>query len=141
MPESKIPPLLTVRDTSYIESARLLVLRPDISVLERFRPQYIETVYIEAPKGTGFLAQAQFSLSHFNIPSPEPLPDKQLRITVSLIDISPEEVPVGSRVYEYSGLAKILHKRTKAEPGAAPNGGPTTPLDSSGITEGPPSVS
>ena len=31
--------------------------------------------------------------------------------------------------------------RPKAEPGAAPNGGPATPLGNSGVTEGPPSVS
>jgi len=31
--------------------------------------------------------------------------------------------------------------RTAAEPGAAPNGGPATPLGNSGATEGPPSVS
>ena len=31
--------------------------------------------------------------------------------------------------------------RRRAEPGAAPNGGPATPLGSSGVTEGPPSVS
>ena len=33
-----------------------------------------------------------------------------------------------------------LH-RLRAEPGAAPNGGPATPIGDSGVTEGPPSVS
>jgi len=32
-------------------------------------------------------------------------------------------------------------EKTKAEPGAAPNGGPATQLGNSGVTEGPPSVS
>ena len=36
--------------------------------------------------------------------------------------------------------AQTAPKR-KAEPGAAPNAGPTTPSGSSGVTEGPPSVS
>jgi tetratricopeptide (TPR) repeat protein len=36
--------------------------------------------------------------------------------------------------------ARKLRER-KAEPGAPPNGGPATPFGSSGVTEGPPSVS
>lgn len=35
----------------------------------------------------------------------------------------------------------VLWDENDAEPGAAPNGGPVTPIDSSGVTEGPPSVS
>jgi hypothetical protein len=31
--------------------------------------------------------------------------------------------------------------RKRAEPGASPNGGPALPLDNSGVTEAPPSVS
>ena len=37
-------------------------------------------------------------------------------------------------------LLRLL-KEHQAEPDAAPNGGPATQLDSSGVTEGPPSVS
>ena len=35
----------------------------------------------------------------------------------------------------------LLAMSTNAEPGAPPNGGPSTPPDDSGVTEGPPSVS
>jgi hypothetical protein len=35
----------------------------------------------------------------------------------------------------------LLFYQRNAEPGAAPNGGPTTQLGNSGVTEGPPSVS
>ena len=39
-------------------------------------------------------------------------------------------------------ICKLLRgKLQELEPGAAPNGGPATPLDNSGVTEGPPSVS
>ena len=34
-----------------------------------------------------------------------------------------------------------IDQNTNAEPGAAPNGGPTAPVDDSSVTEGPPSVS
>jgi hypothetical protein len=39
-----------------------------------------------------------------------------------------------------SGYERLLTLR-RAEPGAAPNGGPATPVGNSGVTEGPPSVS
>lgn len=35
----------------------------------------------------------------------------------------------------------VVRRPNKAEPGAAPNGGPMTRLGSSGVTDGPPSVS
>ncbi len=37
--------------------------------------------------------------------------------------------------------AVVVEAQTDAEPGAPPNGGPTTPPSNSGVTEGPPSVS
>jgi hypothetical protein len=41
------------------------------------------------------------------------------------------------------GAVRVVGPETEsdAEPGAAPNGGPATPLGNSGVTEGPPSVS
>ena len=40
-----------------------------------------------------------------------------------------------------SCLHALMTSRKIAQPGAAPNGGPATPLGNSGATEGPPSVS
>jgi hypothetical protein len=44
-------------------------------------------------------------------------------------------------VYLLSRDEDLVHRITNAEPCAAPNGGPSTQLDNSGVTEGPPSVS
>jgi hypothetical protein len=41
----------------------------------------------------------------------------------------------------FAAAKKWRKAKTKAEPGAPPNGGPTTLLGSSGAIEGPPSVS
>ena len=38
-------------------------------------------------------------------------------------------------------LTPLAGQHFRAEPGAPPNGGPATPLDNSGVTGGPPSVS
>ena len=38
------------------------------------------------------------------------------------------------------GTAILAKRQRRPEPGAAPNGGPATPLASSEVTEGPPSV-
>ena len=47
-----------------------------------------------------------------------------------------------SVVYRWvTRASRGLPGRGKAEPGAAPNGGPATRLDHSGVMEGPPSVS
>jgi len=62
---------------------------------------------------------------------------------------------VGGRIVEHGGAASLLEPlleigavrvvgpdtRGDAEPCAAPNGGPATPVGNSGATEGPPSVS
>jgi hypothetical protein len=56
---------------------------------------------------------------------------------------------VAAAVWVASGLALAMSrprsqghiKPTEGEPGAAPNGGPATPVGSSGVAEGPPSVS
>jgi hypothetical protein len=42
-------------------------------------------------------------------------------------------------IFEFT--AREPKNRNPAEPGAPPNGGPGTPADNSGVTEGPPSVS
>ena len=41
----------------------------------------------------------------------------------------------------FAAAKKWRKAKTKAEPGAPPNGGPATRLGNSGATEGPPSVS
>ena len=42
-------------------------------------------------------------------------------------------------IFEFT--AREPKERNPAEPGAPPNGGPATPVDDLGVTEGPPSVS
>jgi len=44
---------------------------------------------------------------------------------------------------EIDGIVRFIseNQSKEAEQGAAPNGGPMTPLGNSGVTEGPPSVS
>ena len=46
-----------------------------------------------------------------------------------------------SRCRKCDGEGWYDPRNEMAEPGAAPNGGPATPLGNSGVTEGPPSVS
>src|SRR5205823_1327583 len=41
----------------------------------------------------------------------------------------------------YDGCGAMMPDNDAPEPGAAPNGGPATPFDNSGVTAGPPSVS
>ena len=44
--------------------------------------------------------------------------------------------------YRWTALRDdFFHQKDRAEPGAAPNGGPTKPSGNSGVTGGPPSVS
>ena len=48
----------------------------------------------------------------------------------------------GLEIPEHLRSRQIIEQElTDAEPGAPPNGGPATPVTSSGVTEGPPSVS
>jgi hypothetical protein len=124
--------LLTVENAFHFERAGLLVLRPDFSVPEAFPAQHIETVRIDTPGGTSFEAPAQFNLSHINIASAEPLLDQRWRLTVSLMETSPEQVPVGSRISASAELVARVHKRQSAEA----NGGPASTLGNPGITEG-----
>ena len=132
---------MTVEDAFHFERAGLLVLRPDFSLPEAFPTQHIETVRIDTPGGMSFETPAQFNLSHIHIASSEPLLDQRWRLTVSLMKTSPNQVPVGSRIFASPELVARIHKKKSAEPCAAPNGGPATQLGNSGVTDGPPSVS
>jgi hypothetical protein len=51
------------------------------------------------------------------------------------------EVLVPALAMLVGGLVLGFSRRPIAEPGTPPNGGPATPLGSSGVTGGPPSVS
>ena len=133
--------LLTVERTFHIERIGLLALHPDFSVPEGFPKQRVETVFVEAPGGARFEAQAQFNISHVNISDPHAPLDARWRVTVSLLNVTPAQAPVGSKLFASPELAAILRLKRNAELGAAPNGGPEEPLGNSGVSGGPPSVS
>jgi hypothetical protein len=133
--------LLTVERVFHIERIGLLALHPDFSVPEGFPKQRVETVFVEAPDGARFEAQAQFNISHFNISDPHAPLDARWRVTVSLLNVTPAQAPVGSRLFASPEVAGILRRERNAEPGAPPNGGPATRLGDSGVGGGPPSVS
>ena len=133
--------LLTVERTFHIERIGLLALHTDFSVPEGFPKQRVETVLVEAPGGARFEAQAQFNISHFNISDPHAPLDARWRVTVSLLNVSPAQAPVGSKLFASPELAGILRQERKAEPGAPPNGGPKERSCDSGVGGGPPSVS
>jgi len=55
--------------------------------------------------------------------------------------LAPALAPWLARESIFEFTAREPKNRNPAEPGAPPNGGPTTPLGNSVATEGPPSVS
>lgn len=65
-----------------------------------------------------------------------PRPEKNWMIVIPLVDI-------GNWILLWlpNGLIQEWRKRKSTEAGAPPNDGPAVPIDSSSVTEGPPSVS
>ena len=133
--------LLTVERTFHIELIGLLALHPNFSVPEGFPKQRVDTVFVETPGSGRFEAQAQFNISHFNTSDPQAPLDARWRVTISLLNVTPAQAPVGSKLFASPDLAGILRRERKAEPGAPPNGGPTEQSGNSGDSGGPPSVS
>lgn len=56
-------------------------------------------------------------------------------------ELSQEQLHVAQNGEVRANRLAELMRTLSAEPGAAPNGGPATPVSNSGVTEGPPSVS
>jgi hypothetical protein len=104
--------LLTVERTFHIPRAKLLALKPDFSIPKGFpQNQLIQTVRIETPEGASIEVSAQFNLSHININSAEPLLDERWRLTVSLMEVSPEQVPVRSKIFASAELVALINKK------------------------------
>ncbi|UUO04316.1 hypothetical protein M4951_13025 [Blastopirellula sp. J2-11] len=99
--------LLTVDDVFMIDRLGLIVA-PDFSVPNHDWKPSKETVTIQRPDGTEFEAVAQFNHSHFNIPDPSVPLDRRWRVTISILNIAKEEVPIGSKLFVCNELANQL---------------------------------
>ena len=93
-------PLLIVEDSFFLhrEPAMMLILHPDFSVPVTGWKGCTEEVSVLRPDGRQFDAQARLELSHFNIRDPEVPMDRRWRVTLWLIDLSKDEVPIGSTI-------------------------------------------
>jgi hypothetical protein len=114
----------TVTDTFLIEG-RGLILSPFFA-LDTYQFDGKEHVRVETPSGRLFEADADVEIPYV---TPRP---KVFQAMFVIRAAQKDDIPVGSKV--------TLPDKT-AEQVAAPNGGPTTSLGNSGVTEGPPSVS
>lgn len=100
-------PLLTVESTYWLEPIPTLILHPDFPVPPGWRDQdwaertetvYIVPVLIRRSDGREREATARINLSHLNIRDPDATLDERWRLTVSLQECSPDEVPIGSTI-------------------------------------------
>ncbi len=89
--------LLTVEECFQLSHVGLVVV-PDFSVPCGRWKNFSETVVVIRPDGREFEANAQFNMSHFNIPDPDVSVDKRWRVLVSLPDGKKNEVPIGSKI-------------------------------------------
>lgn len=99
--------LLTVEERFAIDQLGLVVI-PDFSIPRSDWKPSEETVTIRRPDGSEFEAVAQFNHSHFNIPDPTVSNDRRWRVTVCILNIAKEEVPIGSRLLVRNELANQL---------------------------------
>ena len=102
--------LLTVDDVFMIDQLGLVVA-PDFSVPNNDWTPSTETVAILRPDGTEFDAVAQFNHSHFNIPDPPVSIDRRWRVTVCILNVAKEEVPIGSKLFVRNELANQLQDK------------------------------
>ena len=99
--------LLTVEERFMIERLGL-VLTPDFSVPRNDWKPSKENVTIQCPDGSELEAVAQFNHSHFNIPDPTVPLDRRWRVTICILNVAKEAVPIGSRLMVRNELAKLL---------------------------------
>ena len=92
--------LLTVEDTFWLArgTESMLVLRPDFSVPKNGWKNQEATVTVVKPDGQRLEANAELSMSHFNISDPEVSIDRRWRIVVWLTDKTKQEVPICSKI-------------------------------------------
>jgi len=99
--------LLTVDDAFMIDQLGLVVA-PDLSVPNNEWEPSNETVTILRPDGTEFDAVAQFNHSHFNIPDPSVSIDRRWRVTICILNVGKDEVPIGSKLFVRKELVSQL---------------------------------
>lgn len=102
--------LLTVDDVFMIDQLGLVVA-PDFSVPNNDWKPSSETVTILRPDETEFDAVAQFNHSHFNIPDPTVSMDRRWRVTICILNVTKDDVPIGSKLFVRSELANQSHDK------------------------------
>ena len=101
--------LLTVELSFMIDQLGLVVV-PDFSVPSHdWRPSQ-ENVTIRRPDGSECEAVAEFNDSHFNIPDPTVPIDRRRRVTICILNVAKEDVPIGSTLFVRNKLAKQLQE-------------------------------
>jgi hypothetical protein len=91
--------LMKVEEAFMIESIGL-VLAPSFTLPPEGKWKNIqERVTVETPDGNTIIADALFSIAHFNIKDPTVSASKSWPILVSLTGVAKENVPVGSTLY------------------------------------------
>lgn len=99
--------LLTVADSFRIDQLGLVVV-PDFSVPCNAWQPSVENVTILRPDGSEFEAVAKFNLSHFNIPDPKVPINQRWRVTLCILNVAKEDIPIGSRLLVRKELANQL---------------------------------
>ncbi len=96
--------LFTIKDTFWLSGngVQMLILAPDFSVPKGWEQrgwnERRESIIIVRPDGQEIEATAQINMTHYNIRDPKAPLDKRWRITISLMDRTKDEVPVGSKI-------------------------------------------
>jgi len=89
--------LLKIHD--YFQLPRLgLILAPDFSLPRTGWANFVSEVVVELPDGSQLTTIAKFSQTHFLIKGPSVPIDKHWRVTVSLPDLTKQDIPIGSKV-------------------------------------------
>jgi hypothetical protein len=99
--------LLTVEESFMIDQLGLVVI-PDFSVPNNDWKPSEEAVTIRRPDGSECQAVAKFNHSHFNIPDPTVPIDRRWRVTICILNVAKEDVPIGSRLLVRKELANQL---------------------------------
>ncbi len=70
-----------------------------------------ETVAILRPDETEFDAVAQFNHSHFNIPEATVSMDRRWRVTIGILNVAKDDVPIGSKLFVHTEVANPLQDK------------------------------
>jgi len=99
--------LLNVEERFMIDRLGLVVM-PDFSVPTSDWKPSEENVTIRCPDGREFDAVATFNHTHINIPDPAVPMDRRWRVTICILNIAKEDVPIGSTLLVRKELANQL---------------------------------